>query len=248
MSSEPIPGFWPELPSNRCDIDHVHEALLAWGEWAEIGREEAAKYDLGRYGIVHIIECALLLWLAPYASKRNFDSEIFQNGQELGHALEYAFELGYPREMAEALQTCYSFEEPWEISPDWAKCYANQLTAQLKDLALYERTPSEFWKQKIEELRAEKETLSASLETIHGGSKKRSDAKDKEKFIAWVKNKNIVVAAVAELLNSNNKDWPLDERYAEKTIRAWYKEAMPHVTLKSGRPKKSTSTSTKNMP
>ena len=152
MSTKRSKPFWPELPRGRGDIDHVHDLLLDWAEWADLGCEEAEKNNttiLFLNSVVHVIECALILLLAPYAIKRGFDSAIFQDSNEFMHAYSgHVFQNGYPLEMAQALSICYSFEAPWEMSPEWAKKYADELTWRLKDIALWEVEESEFWKQR----------------------------------------------------------------------------------------------------
>jgi hypothetical protein len=146
---KPINPYWPELPRGRADIDHVNNLLADWIELASSSPPPVAN-SYFKNSVIHVIECALLLWLAPYASKRCFDSEIFIDIYEFAqHCNNDVFQNGYPLEMAEALNTCFSLESPWELSQESAKKYADQLIGQLKDLALYHAEVSEFWSEKF---------------------------------------------------------------------------------------------------
>lgn len=144
-----IKPYWPELPMGRADIEHVSYLLDDWIDWAS-SSPPPEENNLFKNSVIHTIECALLLWLAPYARKRGFDSEIFMDIAEFSnHCNAHVFQNGYPLEMAEALNTCFSLESPWGLSQEWAKKYALQLIAQLKDIALYHAEVSKFWSDKF---------------------------------------------------------------------------------------------------
>lgn len=114
MTQKKIEPYWPELPRGRGDIDHVRDLLLEWAKLAELTPAEAGEANFDKSpNILHIIEGALLLYLAPYASRRRFDSTIFKNCKELDQVCgAVVFEPGYRLEMAEALRTCFSLEKP----------------------------------------------------------------------------------------------------------------------------------------
>lgn len=154
MSRNRANGFWPELPYGRVDIDHVNDLLNEWGEWSRIGRDEAEKHSIEtefQNSVVHVIECALVLLLLPFAVRAGVGCEVFRNRNELDHALSgCAFQSGYPLELAEALNVCLSLEQPWEMSPQYTEKYVADLTRRLKDIALYQVEPSEFWRLQVE--------------------------------------------------------------------------------------------------
>ena len=83
---------------------------------------------------------------------------------------------------------------------------------------------------------AEKKEREAALKKIHDGPSQRSDAKDKAAFIKWVTDKQLIIANIAELLDTVWDDWPLQNSYGNDTLKAWYREGMPAVKLKGGRP------------
>jgi hypothetical protein len=149
VSVNAIKEFWPELPTARIDIDYVEMMLADWVAWSEPGNEPSKKHDLREIfinSVIHPIECALVFQLATLKNK-DFDNATLKNINEL----EYVFPLcnpGYSLELAHALSTCYSLENPWDLSPEFAHKYARELVAQLKDIALYEIDPSKFWEVK----------------------------------------------------------------------------------------------------
>lgn len=170
-----IEPYWPELPMGRADIEHVSYLLDDWIDWAS-SSPPPEENNLFKNSVIHTIECALLLWLAPYASKRGFDSEIFMDIAEFSHHCNAnVFQHGYPLEMAEALTTCFSLESPWGLSQEWAKKYAFQLIAQLKDIALYHAEVSIFWSSKF------------------SGGKKKGSTSDHTKYV-----KNVVSGCLSD--------------------------------------------------
>lgn len=221
MTRKRVRPFWPELPRGRADNDHVYDLLSEWARWADLGEVEAAKYgDIhSMNSVVHHLAVALIIELAPYADRRGFRSEIFKNITELNQVLESAFEPGYWRELAGALELCYSFAEPWGLSPISAKKYADELHRLLKDIALYKLEQADYWKERIT-----------------NGQQLRRDSIDKKIFIQWARSRNIVVKNISEITGC--ADYPLESSYTSETLKSWYKEAMPNVHLKGGRPKK----------
>lgn len=73
---------------------------------------------------------------------------------------------------------------------------------------------------------------------VKTGSQKRQDQIDKKILIAYFKEKNHVIRNASELEQWPFNDWPLTRNYAIDTLKKQYKEAMPHVKLIGGRPKK----------
>lgn len=176
--------IWFELPNDRGNIDSVESHLRDWASLYDLKlKDEVEARNLFLNSVVHGIECALLLWLAPYANVRGFDSGIFIDGVELAHYCNsHAFPNGYPLEMIEALSLCYSFESPWNLSEEYANKYATELVVRLKDLALYS----------VEEL----EYLKVELKKHRSGRKKGTKSKHK----AFVEN------ALEGLLGKSNKE------------------------------------------
>jgi len=76
------------------------------------------------------------------------------------------------------------------------------------------------------------------LETIKTGFLKRKDQIDKQVLITYFKEKKHVIKNSAELEKWPFDDWPLTKKYSIEIIKKWYKEAMPHIKLVGGRPKK----------
>lgn len=238
MRNNRVPAvFWPELPSGRWDIDRVHELLLDWAGWSEMGHEAAEMNgDLFAYSVVQTLECALILWLAPYAQSRGFDSEIFRDSNELDHALsDHVFARGYPLEMAQALRTCYSLEQPWAIAPAWAEKYVDDLALQLKNIALYELDASPFWKKELDETR---EKLDAIHQRNADRTKKATETKREASLIpdieAWF--------AAQEKAGENIMDRSISSKAAEefnvtqayiRKIRSRYFEAKSKKTATS---------------
>lgn|GEM_PF-4275933 len=212
----------------------TRDLLREWAKWAELGRDEAERVgESVRNSAVHYIECAILLFLAPYAYARGFDSTIFVDSNELAHALGGVFECGFPLEMAEALSTCYAFEEPWELSHDWAERYANQLTVQLKDLALYLLEDAEFWAQR----RAQELLSGAIAKAKSQGAKKAARASHsgrdllkqtaREHFLKggpWNSIAEAVDKIAPMLLVITDVPRPLAKTNASRTVRQWLSE------------------------
>lgn len=188
MSHKRASGFWPELPYGRTDIDHVHDLLNEWGEWSKLGQEEAERHSRKtefQNSVVHVIECALVLLLLPFAVSAGVGSEVFRNGSEFDHALSgHAFQSGYPLELAEALSICFSLEQPWEISPQYAEEYIADLTRRLKDIALYQIEPSEFWRLQAEKFtRGRKPGAVSAIKKFVAGAIPESKLKETNKAL-----------------------------------------------------------------
>jgi predicted XRE-type DNA-binding protein len=72
---------------------------------------------------------------------------------------------------------------------------------------------------------------------VKSGYKLRPASVDKDLFIKWCRNSNIVVSKIIEF-ETWTTGWPLTNNYTLAVLKKWYKEAMPNVILSSGRPKR----------
>ncbi len=77
-----------------------------------------------------------------------------------------------------------------------------------------------------------------TVEKVRSGHTKTKKFTDKQILIAYFREKNYVVLNVYEIDHWPFDDWPLTKTYEVATYKKWYKEAMPNVTLKSGKPRK----------
>lgn len=91
--------------------------------------------------------------------------------------------------------------------------------------------------QRTERLKKELEIANEFVSKVTNGKSKRADQVDKRNFIEWVLKNDIVVNNTAELLNQVKENGPAIHTYRPEVYKAWYKEAMPHVVFRSGRPK-----------
>ena len=73
------------------------------------------------------------------------------------------------------------------------------------------------------------------LAKIYRGSDKRRDQQDKADFIVWMRQHKLEVDSIASLRTLPGFVW---EKYKAKTLRCWYREAMPKSTLRVGRPRR----------
>jgi hypothetical protein len=88
-----------------------------------------------------------------------------------------------------------------------------------------------------EKVRADCNQESAEeLEKIKSSYQNRQDVLDKKTFQEWCKNESVVIEKIQEI--ESMAGFPLSINYAMETLKNWYKEAMPHVELKGGRPAK----------
>lgn len=233
--------FFAQLPRSIRDFEVISFALEDWICWAE---GEAPSKNEGICfinSIVHMLECALLLWLVPYAWKRGLGSEIFKTS-EFGHYCnDMTFQRGYPLDMAEALSICYSLNSPWEISKEYAAIYKGELIAKLKDIAIWQVDESDSMLFKLTEhintLDAESHEQKEKLNKICNGFKNSRSQQDKAKLIAYFKEKNIVITKKNDLENGTFADWPISKNYTLDFYWECYRTAMPEVKLLPGRPK-----------
>jgi len=234
------PTFFAELPRSMSDFQDISYALEDWICWAEGDAPSKNEKIHFMNSVVHMLECALLSLLAPYAWKRGFGSEIFKTS-EFDHYCDYAtFERGYPLDMAEALGICYSLNSPWDISKEYAAIYKNELIAKLKDISIWQIEESESMQFKLNEytkLVAESHEQKEKLNKISNGFKNSRSQRDKEILIAYFKEKNIVITKKNDLENGTFTDWPISKNYTLDFYWDCYKIAMPEVKLLPGRPK-----------
>ncbi|WP_188569159.1 hypothetical protein [Undibacterium terreum] len=102
-----------------------------------------------------------------------------------------------------------------------------------------------YWAEMTEEERAEAVTdemakVVERMEKVDNGYLLRQDQIDKKTMITYFNKKNHVIRNRAELESWPFEDWPLERNYGPDTLVKWYKEAMPHVRLVGGRPRKIT--------
>ena len=80
---------------------------------------------------------------------------------------------------------------------------------------------------------AELQRVSTDLNKIHRGSDKRKDQRDRATFVTWIRDNDLRVDSIAVLTERPDFRWAYDTR----TLRRWYRQAMPQVQLRRGRPK-----------
>jgi hypothetical protein len=166
------------LPANRGEFFSVEDRLDDWVSLLDMGSlSEEQEKNMLLNSVIHVIECALILWLSPYASMRGIDSDIFRDINELSHhCYSPLFQRGYPLEMIEALSVCYSIEKPWALSQKSAREYGADLLSRLKDLALYSA-------EELEPLRIE---LSK-----HRSGRKKGALSEHKKFVRQFVSNNL---------------------------------------------------------
>ena len=75
---------------------------------------------------------------------------------------------------------------------------------------------------------------SSELQRIHDGASKREDQLDKQQFIHWITTHDIRVERITDLWERPGFRWG---KYGRTTLKSWYKDAMPEVELRPGRPR-----------
>ncbi|MFZ6693764.1 hypothetical protein [Undibacterium sp. SXout20W] len=92
--------------------------------------------------------------------------------------------------------------------------------------------------ERTEELKQKKNEAEKLINKIKSGSQMRQDQIDAEVLKSYFKKKNHTIRNSAEFDKWPFDDWPLTNNYEPDSYKKWYKEAMPHVKLSGGRPKK----------
>ncbi|WP_431820234.1 hypothetical protein [Burkholderia sp. F1] len=90
----------------------------------------------------------------------------------------------------------------------------------------------------IRACREDQKTLVERLERSRQGYIRRGDQVDKRRFMTWARDECGPVRNVAELVHAANRRFGSTMNYTSETLKAWYREAMPNVRLRAGRPKK----------
>ncbi len=86
----------------------------------------------------------------------------------------------------------------------------------------------------LEKTSADLAKASSELQRIHDGASKREDQLDKRQFIHWITTHDIRIERISDLWERPGFIWG---KYRQATLKSWYKDAMPDVKFRPGRPR-----------
>lgn len=124
--------------------------------------------------------------------------------------------------------------------------HLNESEKPIAELSRYTRCVFEYMRMELNEFREEERLLSEENKRLAERYKlicdapktHRQDGIAKSAFQAHVRDNNIVVERMTDFQGGAYVNGALWNSYENNTLKKWYKEAMPNVTLKAGKPKK----------